>query len=225
MKKNNWVAAATLLLLTACQNNASGSLTLGEDGTVTGADGKKLQLDIQSIYDNLNYDGLNYFAGFKIDEEGTNHPYIARVGGDVSVVNYWSFEKIPNDIFVYQKNVHLVTTDGHVYSFEKGEWNLIKLTFPKDSQVVFSDDNSNLIICYPAALEKAVLQQSGCKSLNNQWQQDFVWHTQVPKMCDGNLYAVAQEKDSNIFKRIDITTGKEISSRLLKQIPKDLCSL
>lgn len=225
MKKYNWVVAATLLLLTACQTNANGSLTLSEDGTVTGADGKKVQLDIQGVYDNLNYDGLNYFAGFKIDKEGTNYPYIARVSGDMSAVNYWSFEKIPNDMFVYQKIVHLVTTDGHVYSLEKGEWNLIKLTFPQDSQVVFSDNNSNLIICYPAALEKAVLRKSGCKSLNDQWQQDFVWHTQVPKMCDGRLYAVAQEKDSNILKKIDITTGKAVSSSKLKQVPEDLCSL
>lgn len=225
MKKYNWIVAATLLLLTACQTNANGSLTLGEDGTVTGADGKKLQLDIQGVYDSLNYGGLHYFAGFKIDGEGTNYPYIARVGGDVSAINYWSFEKIPNDIFVYQKNVHVVTTGGQVYSLEKGEWNLIKLNFPKDAQVVFSDNNSNLIICYPAALEKAVLQESGCKSLNNQWQQDFVWHTQVPKMCNGKLYAIAHEKGSNIFKKIDIKKGKEISSSQLKQIPEDLCSL
>lgn len=225
MKKYNWIVAATLLLLTACQTKANGSLILGEDGTVKGADGKKLQLDIQGLYDSLNYDGIHYFAGFKIDEEGTNYPYIASIGDHKSAVKYWPFENIPNDIFVYQKKIHVVTTDGHVYSLEKAEWILIERDFPRDSQVVYSDNNSNLIICYPAALEKAVLQQSGCQSLDNRWKQDFVWHTQVPKMCDGTLYAIAQEKGSSVLKKIDVTTGKEVSSRALKQTPKDLCSL
>jgi hypothetical protein len=225
MRKFKYVGAVALLFLTACATSADTSVTWGEDGHVANSSGKQTRLEIQGIYDALNYAGFTYLAGFKIDKDGTNYPHIAKISNDLSAVNYWSFEKIPNDIFVYKLNIHSVSTDGEVYKLERGNWDLTNLRFPPDSQVVYSDNNSNAIVCYPAALAKAVTRQSGCKSLINQWQLDFVWHTQVPKMCDGKLYAVSQEKDSNIFKKIDITTGKEIFSSQLKQVPEDLCSL
>lgn len=225
MRKYKVFSAVALLLLTACKTNADASPIWREDGLVTSADGKQQQLDIIGIYDALNYEGSIYLAGFKIDKEGTNYPHIAKINSDISAINYWPFEKIPNDIFVYQKNIHSVSTDGEVYKLENSDWHLTELTFPPDSHVVYSDNNTNLIVCYPAALAKAVVRQSGCKSLNKQWKLDFVWQTQVPKICDGKLYAVAQEKDENIFKQIDITTGKEIFSSQLKQVPENLCSL
>lgn len=225
MRKYKVFSAVALLLLTACKTNADVSPIWREDGLVTSADGKHQQLDIMGIYDVLSYEGSTYLAGFKIDKEGTNHPHIAKIPNDLSAISYWSFEKIPNDIFIYQKNIHSVSTDGEVYKLKKNDWHLTSLMFPPDSQVVYSDNYSNLIVCYPATLAKAVVRQSGCKSLNNQWQQNFVWQTHTPKMCNGKLYAIAQEKDSHIFRKIDITTGKEISSSQLKQIPEDLCSL
>lgn len=225
IKKRNVFVVLALLLLTACKTNADVSPVSREDGLVTSADGKKIQLEIQGIYDALDYEGFAYLAGFKIDKEGTNHPYIAKISSDLSAVNYWLFEKIPNDIFVYQQNIHSVSTDGEVYKLENSDWHLTELKFPPDSQVVYSDNNSNIIVCYPAALAKAVVRKSGCKSLKNQWQQDFVWQTHTPKMCNGKLYAIAQEKDSNVFKKIDISTGKEISSSKLKKVPQNICNL
>jgi len=225
MRKYKVFSAVALLLLTACKTNADASPIWREDGLVTRADGKQQQLDILGIYDALNYDGSIYLAGFKIDKDGINYPHIAKINSDLSAINYWPFEKISNDIFVYQHNIHAVSIDGEAYKLENSDWHLTNLIFPPDSQVVYSNNNLNIIVCYPAALAKAIVRQSGCKSLHNQWQQGFVWQTHTPKMCNGKLYAVAQEKDENIFKQIDITTGKEIFSSQLKQVPEDLCSL
>jgi len=216
---------AALLLFTAYKTNANTALHWKPDGLVTTIDSKKIRLEILGIYDALHYEDSTYLAGFKIDKDGINYPHIAKINSDLSAINYWPFEKIPNDIFVYQKNIHSVSTDGEVYKLENSDWHLTELTFPPDSHVVYSDNNTNLIVCYPAALAKAVVRQSGCKSLNKQWKLDFFWQTHTPKMCNGKLYAVAQEKDENIFKQIDITTGKEIFSSQLKQVPEDLCSL
>ncbi len=225
MKQYKFIGALALFLLTACKTNADVSLAWREDGLVTSADGKKIQLEIQGIYDALNYGGNAYLAGFKIDKEGTNYPYIAKISSDLSAIKYWPFESIQNDIFVYQKKIHSVSMDGEVYKMENNDWHLTELTFPPDSQVVYSDNNTNLIVCYPAALAKTVVRQSGCKSLKNKWQQDFVWQTHTPKMCNGKLHAIAQEKDSNFIKKIDISTGKEISSNVLTQVPEDICNL
>lgn len=225
MKNYNFFTAAALLVLAACQTNAYNSLVWQADGLVTRSDGKQRQLDILGIYDSLSYNGFTYLAGFKIDNEGTNYPKIVRVGNDLSAVNYWAFEKIPNDIFVYREAVHLVSTDGGVFELKNGEWQLTSLTLPPDAQIVYSDNNSNLVVCYPAALAKTVMQQSGCKSLKDAWQVDFVWQVQVPKMCGSELYAVAQENYMILFKKIDITTGKVISSRELKKVPEDICTL
>jgi hypothetical protein len=225
MKKYNIFGAVTLLILTACKTNAELFPVWSEDGVVSNAEGKQIRLKVQGIYDALNYAGHTYLAGFKIDKDGTNYPYIAKISSDLSVVKYWSFETIPNDIFIYQQEIHSVSTDGKVSKLVKNDWRLTELTFPPDSQVIYSDNNTNLIVCYPASLAKAVVRPSGCKSLNNHWQLDFVWRHNVPKMCNGILYAIEQKKNSNTFKKIDITTGKEISSSKLKKVPEDICSL
>lgn len=225
MRKFNYISAAVLIFLTACATSANSVVTWKEDGLIENNAGKKVRLEIQGIYDALDYSSSTYLAGFKIDKNGENFPYIAKINDDLLTVKYWSFEKIPNDIFIYQKYVHLVNTEGEVYKLENSEWKLINLKLPPDSQIVYSDHNRNQIVCYPASLAKSESRESGCLSLGNHWQKNFVWHTKIPKMCDGKLYVVVQEAESNIFKKIDITTGKELASGELVQLPEDLCSL
>lgn len=225
MKKYKIFGAVLMLLLAACKTNADDFPTWKEDGVISNADGKQVQIDMRGIYDALQYAGFTYLAGFKIDKDGTNYPQIAKASNDLSQLHYWGFEKIPNDIFVYQSKIHFVTTDGEVYRLEKDQWQLMQLAFPPDSHIVYSDNNANIIVCYPAALEKAVVRTSGCKSLKNNWQRDFVWHTQTPKVCNGKLFVIDQGQGSAVLKKIDLTTGNELVSKHLKQIPEDLCRL
>jgi hypothetical protein len=225
MKQYNWIIAAALLLLSACQTSANGSLQWAEDGVVTGAGGKRLQLDIQGIYDGLSYAGNNYLVGFKIDKEGNNYPHIVQMRDDLSSVKYWPFDNIPNDIFVYHEKVHVTTTDGNVYSLQDEKWELIDKKFPRESQVVYSDSKKDLVVCYPAAMEKTGDHNSGCISTNNKWQLDFVWFTIVPKTCDGKLHIVEENGNSKLFKQIDLATGKTLKSKPVKNVPEDICKL
>jgi len=146
MKKHNWLIVVTLLLMAACKTNAGGAFTWKEDGAVTGSSGKELQLDVQGIYDSLDYAGFNYLAGFKVDKEGNNYPYIAQVSDDLLSITYWPFEQIPNDIFIYKTSVHMATMNGQVYVLKNGAWNLSKKQFPRESHVVYSDNQDNLIL-------------------------------------------------------------------------------
>lgn len=225
MKQYNWIIAAVLLLLSACQTNANGSPQWAEDGVVTGAGGKRLQLDIQGIYDSLNYAGQIYLAGFKIDKEGNNYPHIIQMHNDLSSVKYWPFDNIPNDIFVYHEEVHVTTTDGNVYSFQDEKWKLIDKKFPRESQVVHSDHKDDLVVCYPAAMEKTGEQNSGCISTNKKWKLDFVWFTIVPKACNGKLHVVEGSGNSKLFKQIDLATGGILKSKPVKNLPEDICKL
>ena len=225
MKKYSWIVLATLLLSTACQTNAIGSLKWSEDGVMTGLDGKKLKLDIQGIYDDLSYLGANYFAGFKIDKEGNNYPTIVQVPSDLSSVKYWPFEYIPNDIFIHQEKVHVITTDGQFYVLQDEKWNLIDKKFPRESQAVYSDYKNDLVVCYPAAMEKTGDHISGCTSTSNNWKLDFVWLTIVPKVCNGKLHIVEENSISKLFKQVDLATGKILKSETVKNLPHDICKL
>lgn len=225
MKKYNWLLVATLLLIAACQTNAGGSLTWKENGVVTNSDSKKIQLDIQGIYDSLNYAGFNYMAGFKVDGEGNNYPHIARVSGDLSSVTYWPFEQIPNDIYIYKALIHVTTMNGQVYSLQDGKWNLTQQRFPRESHVVYSDQQYKLVICYPASMEKASARSGGCQSINNLWQLDFVWFSIVPKVCKGELYVVEENSAPKILKGIDLATGKILKTTPLRNVPEDICTL
>lgn len=225
MRKFSYYGFAALFFLTACQSNADSSIDWNEAGKVVSSLGKELQLEITGIYDHANFSTDSFLAGFKIDEEGNNIPQIARISNDLSKIKYWSFNVIPNDIFPYQKAIQFVTTDGQVYKMEQDSWNLTQLKFPPESLVVYSDEKEDLVICYPASMEKTVVRKSGCRSLKNDWQLDFVWNTKAPKVCHGMLYILEQNHSTNNLKKVDVTSGKVVYSKLLEDIPSDLCVL
>lgn len=224
MKKYNWTLALLLLTLAACQTNAKKMLIWKEDGTIEGVTGKKIQLEIQGIYDSLDYAGVSYLAGFKIDSEGNNFPHIVQIQNDLSSIQYWSFEHIPSDIFLYKNAVHITTTNGQVYSLENKKWNLIDVKFPREPQVVYSGQNSELVICHPASLEMTVNQESGCFSTANNWKLNFVWFSVVPKVCGNTLYIV-EEGEVKKIKQIELATGKVLKSTIINKLPADICTL
>lgn len=225
MKKYNWIISTALVLLNACNTNANGQLTWKEDGSVIGSTGKKSHLDIQGIYDSLEYKGISYLAGFKIDNDGNNFPYIAQVLNDLSSTQYWAFERIPNDIFIYKETVHVIAMDGEVYGLKDGKWNLIGKKFPRESQIVYSDYKDNLIVCHPASMEKTGDYNSDCFSTTNNWRLDFIWFNIVPKVCNEQLYLVEESNNSKLFKQVDLLTGKVTKSSSVKNVPNDICNL
>lgn len=225
MKEFKYFGAAILLAVTACKTSASNSVIWKADGHIANNAGIQKKLEITGIYDSLNFQGVTYLAGFRIDKDGTNYPQLVSTDVTLSNVSYWGFEKIPNDIFVYQKVVHIVDTDGGIYRLEKGAWQLTPTTFPPESQVVYSDNNNDAIICYPASLLKNIKRASGCKSLGDNWQLDFVWTTQAPKICAGELYAIEDKKGLYLLNKVNMKTGAIISSTSIAKIPDDICKL
>lgn len=223
MKKSKYFGVAILLAVTACNTSANNSVIWKADGHIANSAGIQKQLEITGIYDSLSFQRVTYLAGFRIDKDGINHPQLVGTDTSLSNIHYWAFEKIPNDIFVYQKEVHVVDTDGGIYRLEKGAWQLTPETFPPGSQAVYSD-NTDLIVCYPASLLKNVVRTSGCKSLDNNWQLDFVWTTQPPKVCAGELYTI-EEKSSYLLNKVNMKTGAITSSKSIVKIPDDICKL
>lgn len=214
----------SIFLLTACQTDANNSFHWKEDGSVTGISGKKAKLEIQGVYDSLDYSDTHYLAGFKIDKEGNNYPHIVRVSKDAASIKYWPFEKIPKDIFIYQENVQVITTDGSVYALQGDKWNLINKKFPRDSQVIYSGHKTNLIVCHPASMEKTGNYNSGCFATNEKWRLNFVWFSLVPKVCDGQLYVVEENNTGKLFKKVELTTGKILTFEYLQKLPDDVCT-
>ncbi|HTF96671.1 MAG TPA: hypothetical protein VL995_11105 [Cellvibrio sp.] len=225
MKKYKWIFAVVLLVLIACQASANNTTLWKQDGSVTSANGKKIQLEIQGIYDSLEYNGINFLVGFKIDKEGNNSLYIVKIPNDLSSAQYWAFESIHNDIFIHKETVHVITMNGEVYELKDGKWNLTNKQFPRESQIVYSDHKDNLIVCHPASMEKTGDHNSGCFSTANNWKLGFIWFNIVPKVCNGQLYIVEENNSGKVFKQVDLKSGKVMKSELLKNVPDDICKL
>ncbi|PUA27923.1 MAG: hypothetical protein B0W54_15530 [Cellvibrio sp. 79] len=225
MKKYKWIFAVALLVLTAYQASANNFILWKQDGSVTSANGKKIQLEIQGIYDSLEYNSINYLTGFKIDKEGNNSPYIVQIPNDLSSTQYWPFESIPNDIFIHRETVHVITMNGEVYELNDAKWNLTNKQFPRESQIVYSDHKDNLIVCHPASMEKTGDHNSGCFSAANNWKLGFIWFNIVPKVCNGQLYLVEDSNNSKLFKQVNLVTGTVVKSSPVKNVPDDICNL
>jgi hypothetical protein len=225
MKKYNWIPVIALAFLCACQTNANNYAAWKADGSVLTTGGKKIQLDIQGIYDSLDYAGDAYLAGFKIDEEGSNSPTIARVNNTTAAVTYWPFEGIPNDIFVHEEKAHAIITDGQVYMLQGEQWELTAKRYPRESQIIYSDHKKELVICHPASAEKTGDPASGCFSVHKGWQLNVVWVSVVPRVCNGNLYIVEERGMSKEWKNVSLVTGKVLESSPIKNVPEDLCRL
>jgi len=225
MKKFKYLGAAMLLALVACKTNAVSSVTWKADGKIANNAGQQKQLSITGVYDSLDYEGITFLAGFKIAKDGTNYPQLVSADESLTNIKYWDMEKIPSDIFVYQKAVHMADMDGSVYKLEKGQWQLAATTFPPESQVVYSDNNTDIILCYPASPLKNVMRESGCKSLENKWKLDFVWITQQPKLCGNQLFVLEELESSSVLKKVDIKTGKVVFSEEIRKHADDICSL
>lgn len=225
MKKFNYFSLVALLLIASCKASEGTSVSWRPDGYVNNSEGKEQRLEITGVFDSLNYEGTTYLTGFKIDKDGINYPQIASIDSSVSKVVYWQVEKIPSDLFLYKNSVHFTDVDGDVYQLVSGTWQQTDMHFPPESQIVYSDNHTELVVCYPASPVKSTVRKSGCKSLTKKWQQEFVWITQLPNICNNLLYAVEEMSNPKVLRKIDMETGIVKESRNVKGEFDDLCKL
>ena len=226
MKKFNFLSSflITCFLISSCQANTTNEVKWSEDGKITVPNGKKISLEIQSAYDGLTYLDKTYIAGFKIDKDGNNFPYIVVISHDLSTINYYKFDGIINDIFVHKNAIYANDNSGKVFSFDGKQWPETALVFPVDSFVAYSDNSAELVVCNRASLLKeGDHNNSGCYSLEKKWKYNFFWTTHQPKVCDGKLYLIDSTADN--FKVLSLESGKALSSKAIKNIPSDLCKL
>lgn len=214
-----------VILYSALQGHADSLINWKADGQLSSAQGKQIQLDITGIYNHASFANHMFFAGFRIDAEGNNFPIIARVNHKLTQVKYWPLLEVPSDLFVYQQSLHLVTTEGDVFKLDHDFWQLTELRLPPNSKAIYSDENENLVICYPGSIAKAVVEPSGCRSLKHHWEFEQVWQTVEPTVCKDEAYLLSQKPALQMLRKIDLKTGKIVSARPVIHIPKDLCEL
>ena len=222
--KNLYFLCNLIFFICIASNCRANDIQWSEDGEITTSNGKKISLEIQGAYDGLTYLDKTYIAGFKIDKDGNNFPYIVVISHDLSTINYYKFDGIINDIFVHKNAIYANDNSGKVFSFDGKQWPENSMIFPADSFVAYSDNAAELVVCNGASLFKEGDHDgSGCYSLEKKWKYSFFWTTHQPKMCEGKLYLIDSTVEN--FKILSIESGKFLSSKTVKNIPQDLCKI
>lgn len=228
MKKFNLALSLTISLfyIGSCHAQPIGKVRWQEDGRVFSAEGKKTVLDMQNVYDGVEYKGKTYVIGFKIDKDGVNTPYIAEVSADLLGIRYWPFNSIINDIFIYKNSVYINDTAGKVFAFNGGSWQPSDLAFPENAKVVYGDGLSRLVICYNTQPAKAADHNtSGCYSVSPHWKYDFSWFTVEPKVCNNALFTVENKVKGGVFRSLSLATGEVLSVKSLNTLPNNICDI
>lgn len=226
MKTCNFLIATLIFcIFSACLASQPLSTKWREDGRVVSSDGRVIQLNLQSVYGGLEYNNTTYVIGFTIDNGGINIPRLAAVSSNFGDVRYWTFDNIISDVFVYKGSLHVNDVDGKVFILSGDSWQETSLTFPENSQVVFSDGMKRLIVCHPASMLKTHDHRGGCYSMAPDWRYDFIWFRLTPKVCDGRLHIYENKMRSGIFRVLSLESGKALYSMPLPAMPDDLCGV
>ena len=214
-----------IMMQASCYANQSDELTWSFDGSVVNTKSNRIKLKMQNIYAGLTYSKKLYVIGFQIDNSGTNNPTVSEITSDMLSTTYWSFDQILADIFIYQNKLHINTMNGETFYLKDNQWKKGNLNFPPDSNIIYSDNKEQLVICYPSSLFKAHKGKGGCYSNNPKWKYDFHWNTIKPKACDHKLHIIEEMNPGNMFRQISLIDGKTFISKKLGETPEDLCSI
>lgn len=212
-------------VVASCHANQAGHLKWNVNGSVYNSNKEHINLELQNVYAGLNYSKNLYVIGFKIDNEGINHPTLVEISSDLNATKYWSFDQPLADIFVYRDKLHTNNMKGDSFSLEDNNWNKKDLSFPPNSTIVYSDKKSHLIVCHPSSLFKEQNVKGGCYSINPDWQISFTWRTIKPKICDKKLHIFEKKGTGGFLKEVSLDDGKILRSQKLDSIPVDLCNV
>lgn len=215
----------TISIFSICLANPSISKKWYEDGRIISSTGKKAQLDLQNVYDGLEYQNKTYIVGFKINGDGINTPQIVEVSEDLKEIQYWTFDSIINDVFVYKRSIYANNIAGRVFELAGGSWKEANLSFPENSQVVFSDGMEQLVVCHSASLPMTASHKGGCYSISPNWRYDFTWFDLAPKVCGGKLNIYENKVSGGVFRVLSLESGQILYSKLLSTPPENICDV
>ncbi|WDE11388.1 hypothetical protein [Thalassomonas haliotis] len=166
-----------------------------------------------------------YLAGFKIDSNNINHPYLVFINKQLSEQIQWPQQQPVEQLFFYKKQLYLLDETGKTQVKAGKDWQEHPLTFTANSKVITS--KKALIACVPTPLPSADYTRGHCYSLTKNWRVDIAWRSHTPVLCNNTLMAISDYPDQRTLHQININNGKVVKSSRMPQIlpAQNLCNL
>ncbi len=211
-----------LLLLTSVEACAQKEISWKTNGRVN-IGSHTVKLKMQNVYYGYKVNNGVYLIGFEIDKKGNNKPTLAWLSRSDTTPEYWSFNNILQEIFMLNGQIHLLDMNGGIHKFESESWIKSPLKLKDNSRII--DTEKTILACYPSPLFKSPSGIGGCYTANGQWEIKVNWNDTLPKICKGHLIVVDQINKTLWLKKYSKDNGELLSSKEIRKIPKDLCSI
>jgi hypothetical protein len=212
--------AIVLLLVFSLEACAAKRISWKTDGTVT-VGRNTIKLDMQNVYSGFEYGEGIFIIGFKISDNKENKPTVVWVSGNNSSPQYWSFNSILKQIFIFKEKIHLLDMNGTIYSLSKNNWNKIPIKLTPKSKVV--DVSNGILACYPSSPFKASNNIGACYMASGKWSIDVNWREVEPKICGEHLVVLDEKDNKKYFKKYNKITGDLVFKKEITKPPEDLC--
>ena len=211
-----------ILLAFAVGACARESLSWNTDGTVV-AGSASLNTGLQNAYTAFETKAGLYLGGFRIDQDGANHPQVVFVSADLDTQKSWLMESSVNQFFEFRNSIYVLTASGLALKAHGADWDPADFAFKPDSIVVWSTED--IVACNPAHLLMAAQGRGGCYSLFKGWQLDANWRGVEPKVCNGRLVVLERIQGALRARQIDLATGTVLATQSVGESLTDLCSV
>ncbi|AZZ91984.1 hypothetical protein EUZ85_15085 [Hahella sp. KA22] len=209
---------STLFLsLTAC---AQQSFDWRYDGSVV-SNGVTISTELQNAYSAFETPNGIYLAGFKIDKDSVNYPYIVFVGSSLKEKRSWPLTAMVEQFFEYESDLYIVDSEGSAFQLDGNDWKLTDLTFKPDSIIVST--SQDIIACNPTPMAKVANGTGSCYSVFKKWSVNANWRNTPPKVCNGVLIIQERKAGALRYLAIDTASGKLLKSLSTKEVVSDLC--
>jgi hypothetical protein len=198
----------------------SGSLLEWQyDGTIS-CGNYKMKTELQNIYSGFPVSDGIYLAGFKIDENGINHPWIVFADRKLTNIKYWPQHSVVTQFFEHNQHVNFLNKTGEIYALD-GIWHRSDFSLKPGSIIIFS--NNYLIACNPAPLMKVSKKRGSCYSPQKKWDVDVSWRNITPSICNKVLTVVEDHAFEVTANQFDMQTGELLNRKKLRIAVKDAC--
>lgn len=211
-------------ILFANQANGDAGFKWKIDGTVLDATGNPTQLALQSVSDGIEYNDALFVIGSRKDSSNSNHSVAARFQSHKITPDYWPFDTILWDLFIFKNHLYISDHTGAAFVFNNKQWLPTDLKLKPESNVIYSDGD-DIIACYRTFWTKQHWRTGKCYAVVRGWQVDASWRGEpYPKVCNEHLYVYETYPTKGEFiKIINLHDGKIISTTHIHKQPKQLC--
>jgi hypothetical protein len=213
---------ALVLLFISVEACSKSDITWKTDGSVSFGN-NVIKLKMQNAYFGYKFNNGIYIIGFEIDKEGNNTPTLAWLNGQDKKPVYWAFDSVLQEIFVSDGQVSLLDIAGELYKLDQQQWVKLDLKLKPNSRIINADNG--IIACNPAPLIKVTTDYGACYSVAGKWEVKVNWRETMPKLCGDYLVAVEESQKGLTLKQYNKLNGDLASSKMLKKVPADLCSI